>query len=840
MANELLRKAKIEKAKRLQGRLKQSGEESLGGEVYNVLHSFASGLNRGVAEGAGSLVDLINLPFGFEEPVGGSQWLQRKGEEAGVIEKEKYPFAGKVGKTVGVGAPFFGAGGVAARTSATGGKYLGPILESYRQTPVYNAVAEFMTGLSAGVGGGVAEQLFPESDTAEMVGELTGGFASPWMWGKPVASWLSKGVRKSVGPMMPGGAERRAAKQVQQLTGQPAEDLARKLKTTATQRKYDLTPAQELQDPNLLRLEAAFKRANTGVADDLAQRRMTNREQLKTDFQDIVKGSPEDTTAFLDTRIKAAQAEADKISNRAIARASESLNELPIDADLEAQSSVVRNQIEKAYRVARTKEEEIWNALDQNAPVGTTNLHETYSDIKTNRLTKAQQSDMPDVIEKHLNPDAKRNVRYGDEESLREIKSFRTKLLEESRREAAQDAPDRNKLAILNEMQNAALKDLEASNAAGPLQAARAYSRELNRQFTEGIIGKVRGYERAGGARVPSEETLMNIIKRGPSGAVRYDALLDAVQGDKKAVKGVENYLGRLFYESAVDSSGKVTPSAANRFLNNYGPVLKRLPGLKDKITSVKSAQEFADRISKRMDLRKRGITDVSRSRAALYVGTDPGKAVRRIFTRRNPDKAMRQLVMQVKKDPTGKALRGLKADILDEMYRAGIRKAGDTTYISGNKMEDFLKKNITTLEEAFDEQELLRIRYLAHKAKQIENAAISGKGLEELLEEMPDVMTDLVMRIVGANIGGSGLVSKASGASLVAAGATSRALRKITNRIPMKKTRDVLAEALLDKDKMRQLLTKVPSPKAAEDLRRRMNSWLVNIIPREDQEATQ
>lgn len=77
-------------------------------------------------------------------------------------------------------------------------------------------------------------------------------------------------------------------------------------------------------------------------------------------------------------------------------------------------------------------------------------------------------------------------------------------------------------------------------------------------------------------------------------------------------------------------------------------------------------------------------------------------------------------------------------------------------------------------------------------------------------------------------------------GAPLVAAGAGSRFVRNITNRIPVERTRHVLAEAMVNRKLMRTLLMKVDSPKKQEEVQRRLNAFLVNLLPDEGTEQQQ
>ena len=137
-------------------------------------------------------------------------------------------------------------------------------------------------------------------------------------------------------------------------------------------------------------------------------------------------------------------------------------------------------------------------------------------------------------------------------------------------------------------------------------------------------------------------------------------------------------------------------------------------------------------------------------------------------------------------------------------------------------------------MKQKLEPEEIKRLEQVTDTAKRLEKAIGTGRNIEQVLDESPDALVDLVSRIIGANIGAQGAAGS-TGAPLVAAGAGSRYMRNLTNRIPMNRTRDVLAQAVLDRDIMRDLLTKVKTPQQAEALRRRMNAWMVNLLAEDD-----
>jgi hypothetical protein len=817
--------------------IKESSSESLLDTAYDVAESAAKGFNRGLAMGVGSFVDLINIPFGFETPVGGSKWFLEEYQKQGKVGGEKYPFVANVGEIVGTAAPFYGVTGAIARTAATGGKYGAPLLEAYRQAPTYNAAMELYSAGRAGVGYALAKELFPENSTAEVIGTVVGGMASPVAIAGPLVKRGVGGAKRAISTMLSGGAERSAARQIQKIVTTEPKVAARTLRMKPG---GELTPAQELADPGLLRLQKAFESVDPTLAETVSARTAKAAVGLKEDYYAISKGEPQAAAEFFEKRIEYVTEQAERLSTKAILKAKAELEKLPKGVSRETESIAVRDAILSHTNDARVIEGKLWDDVDNTAQCVTDSLYDLYDGIKTAGYTdkngrlipplaKAEQEDIPNIISRHLGENADKASKFQDTESLREIKAFRTKLLEAHRREASETVPDRKVLRILDDMQEKALEVMEASGASGPLQEARVFSRQLNQRFNEGVIGKIRGTARRGGPSVASEETLLHIIKDGPPGGVRYDQLMSAVENDPEAVKAVESYISRLFVKQATDVSGKIVPSASERFTKSFSELLDRMPTLKKQFKTAQSSQQLADRISKRMESRVKGLWDKNRSRAALYLGSSPQARIKNVLISKQPTENMRELVKMTRRDPSGNALKGLKAEVLDHIWQAGMDSA--------TKMEGFFKKNLGPMNEVFTREEQQGILTVINQAKKLELSVSGGKSLKQILDETPDVIIDLLSRIVGANVGGMSAIGRSTGAPIVVAGAGSKFVRQLTNRIPMARTRDVLAEAVLDKAKMAMLLEKAPPGKEAEVFTRRLNAWLASIIPKDEQE---
>jgi len=809
--------------------------KDVGQTAYDVTMSAVKGFNRGLATGVGSLVDLTNLAVGHPNPVGGTRWFLERYEQEGKIGGEKYPFISRVGEIPGTAAPFFGVTGAIARTAATGGKYGAPILEAFRKSPGYNALMELYSSSRAGVGYAIAKELFPESHTAEIVGVMAGGLIAPFTLVAAGARRSAGAAKRIVSSMTAKGVKRGAGEAAGKLAAIEPAVGARTLRMI---RQGEMTPAEELGDIGLLRLQKAFERADPRIAEEAAARRLRAGEEIKQEFYDIAKTESGTAASYLEERVSFVTEKAQQLSDKAILAAKVELEKLPRGSSLRRQSIASREIVDKYYDQARRAESEIWDLVDGQAACNTTPMYELYNNMRKSGyfhgegpdarfippLSKAEFDDMPEVIAKHLGLKAAKIQKYKDVEPLWQIKSFRTKLLGAHRREAAQDVPDRTILRILGHMERRTLDVMQASGAKGPLDEARAFSARLNDLFTEGAIGKIRGTARRGGPVVASEETLLHIIREGPRGAVRYDQLLAATDNDPELIKAVEDYIGRLFVKQATNNVDKIVPGRAEKFLRNFSDLLDKMPSLRKQLATTKSRQELAERVSAKMDARVKSVWDRRRSAAGLYLGASPRKRISAILASKNPTGMTKQITQQLRRDVD--ASKGWKAEWLDHIWMAGTESA--------TKMERFFHANRKTLNEVFTADEQRNILALIDRGKRLEMSVAGGKSLNQILEETPDIALDFMQRIVGANLGAP--FGKAAGASLVGAHAGSRGVRMITSQVPISRTKDVLAEAVMNNARMADILEIAPTGKEAEVFIRRMQSWMATLIPTEEE----
>ena len=812
----------------------------------DIVYSGVYGVNKGLAEAAGGLVDFANLAVGSEKPVMGSEWIKDKMGQSGIIGESKYKPVETIGQNIGASIPVFGGLGALSNANKIP-QVLQPLTNAFRAAPGLTAMGELSAATSSGVGGAAAEYIAPGNELAKTTGEIAGGFGltSPLKIGSYAAGHAFRGGKKLLQYFSPSGITRESAKQLKTLMQTSPDDAIKILQQEMDLLTKDLTVAQRVNDPNLDKLEQALEKVSPKYQEFAFNAREKTLANIDNAIESLRSGNPDVAFDFISDRLDAVKQTADEIIDRATVNASKALDNIGNIEDKAVLSKTVRDSIDSAYATARKKESELWEAIDPAIPTKTDNLYKTYQEVK-NSLEKTET--MPPIIERWLSLkpkdtgilDAKGNPIVGEgeaalkkQERLGAISKFRSELLDEVRGEKSGIPPDQNTIRILNKFQDAALQDMMETSAKDHINIARSFSRELNERFTQGVIGKIRRFDKTGGVKVDPSETLDHIIKHEVTGGVNLDSLSRATLNDPEAFNSAKSYVRKMFVLSAVDSkTGKVNPSAASRFFKTYNDTLQRMPDVRVQLAAADKAQIAADSITKAMDKRVNNVFNKRLSRAALYVNAPINKRVADVLKLQDSPQAMDSLVKITKRDSTGQAFNGLKAAVIDEIWENSFSKTQSGKISFGSRMDNYIVKNKAALSKVLSPDDFKFLGKISEISKRVEGSVVGGKSIEELLDETPDVATDLLARIIGANLGAHTATAKATGVPLVMAGAGSRLARKLTQKIPVSKMRDVITEAMIDKQKMVDLLTRIDGGKNPEKLKRRLNSWLINVVP--------
>ena len=349
-----------------------------------------------------------------------------------------------------------------------------------------------------------------------------------------------------------------------------------------------------------------------------------------------------------------------------------------------------------------------------------------------------------------------------------------------------------------------------------PLDAARAYSRELNQTFRQGRIGKVLGYEREGGVSTPAETTLADTIGTGGArAAVTADELRRATRGTPEAEGAMRDYMRRRFSEYA-SPRGSLNVGRAQDFLRENDELLDRFPDLKAQVEGAARVVSSAHRQARTDQGRADRIGDPKRSIGAAYAQAPFEREFSAVLRAQNPRAAAAQLARQTAKDQSGQAARGLKAAALDHLTRD----------FDPAKMRQILgdKRSGPAMAEVLGADDMARVNRVV---SELERASAGGRSVGRVMDDLPNTLIQYAARVLAARVGaqaGQGT----SGASLLTANLASQRMRDFLHGLTNDKAAHLLRDAMRDPELFRDLLTAdLRQPAAAKRAETRLTEWL-------------
>jgi hypothetical protein len=237
------------------------------------------------------------------------------------------------------------------------------------------------------------------------------------------------------------------------------------------------------------------------------------------------------------------------------------------------------------------------------------------------------------------------------------------------------------------------------------------------------------------------------------------------------------------------------------------------------------------------MDARKKALRNPSISVSAKFLNAaDLHVEIKTILKSPSPSKMMNQLVRQAKKDPTGAAVEGLKAGMLDlaleQSTKGAFNELGEQT-LSGRTLLNFLSQHDTTLRQVFSANEISKMKQVGKELSKIETFNIVSAGKPDI--EMKDLASSALRffaRIGGARLGGK-MGKESAGGSLQMAQIYSSTAQKFVTRLTRDRAEEMIKDAILSKDPklLQALLLPMDKPatkvEAAKYLGSQLNAWL-------------
>tara|TARA_Y100000310_G_scaffold321795_1_gene379939 strand:- start:36 stop:3209 length:3174 start_codon:yes stop_codon:yes gene_type:complete len=699
-----------------------------------------------------------------------------------------------------------------------------------------------MTGAS--IGGMAAETAAPGSTGVRISGEIAGGFLNPLRiassFGKKVVAVWSDAFFK----VTSAGQETRAARILQDFIEEAGEDpvlLARLLDDAGLPDLGPQTAAQKTGSPALAVIEARLAEMSGSFSVEAKQLYEANLRNIDAMIKTL-RGTSDPGALKVAAELKRIKFQ--QTLALLVANAEENVQKAAarIAGDTPGARSSISEKAHKALggalEEARKVESEFWAAIDDTVRVNPDDIIKEYEQLLREMLPDEK---LPSVIRnfvKRLSKEGKRLKKEGADPtvSMGEVILLRKRALALAREALANNKfSDARAYGHIAESVLDALDTTFARQADGAVKeaydTARTFSRELNDTFTRTFAGTALQKGPTGASRVPPELMLDRALATGAQARdMRLRELEEATRFLSRPefadVADTGQILDIMIHAqedvirlAAADMIDPIThlPSAPRlaKFIKDNAELLKRFPNIKkDLKAAVKSSQKLKD-VQRIVD----GGSRVADKKAAFSAAAKVENSVHAVTSAVKGKNPVRELKALAKLAHTSaEALEGMRASIFDHAmgeatiggrldYKALRRALFDPINPGQPSLVDIMESSLV-----LDGPSVKRITRLLDEADKVTAVAtVSSRGAEDILGEA-DMFVDLITRAAGSTAA-TFLSKKAgmsgAGPSLVIAQAGSRVARRLMDKVPRGRVRDVLIEAAMSNEFMAMLLRK-------------------------------
>lgn len=819
-------------ARRLAAIAKDMRDQQAPSALSRASKQIGAGMVAPIAAGVDAIHGVTKHIPGFykgDEPFMGSKWAESHLGVGGEPETTLDYAARGVGEVSGLLLPM----GVTTKLLTRGTGLVAKIAQSVYAAMVKYPALTMGSEVTAGAGAGMGRKVGEESDNplvragAELAGGLVGGAVPTAAVHAPTAMAWRTGqriLRKISLPFSEAGSKYRAGEFVKSKVPSPEDTIAR----LGAETIGDLPPVVQAAETRLTNIHKSIIAADPIKDQAMIERLSRSAIQLEGEMRKLGYGSSEFLADITRRRIANIEMRMDTRVLEATQKAQDRLNKLPVAMRQSKESTIVRNEIERVMREEKSKVDALWNEVPKDMPTGVSNTPAKFAELE-GELAFAQRTDIPAVLSR----DPIISNKELTTTTIKEMQGLRSKLLENAR--IARKNGHWNRARISDEMADAILEDMAATEGGEALQTAIQATRKFKETFTQGVVGKVLGYDKTGAPKIDMEVVLNAVVgRRGAQAAVN----VDRIPMTPEIENAMKRYITRSFSDYSLDSGGAINPAKANRWMRNNEDVLDRFPDLHKQLSDASEAQKIATQTREVMDARKRALQDPRISVAARFIETtDLGTEINAIFKAKHPARMTRELVRQASKDPSGQAIEGLRASMADYVLemssRGGYNELGERV-ISGNDMMGFINKSEGVLRQVFTPEQMGRMKRIASEFSKLQQyMSVSGHGADTEMKDFASNALRMASRVVGARVGGK-IGAGTSGGSIQAAGIMSGRAKAFMTWLTKNRAEALLHDAILSPDPqlLQALLLPLDKPQTqATNLRilnDRLNVWLL------------
>jgi hypothetical protein len=381
------------------------------------------------------------------------------------------------------------------------------------------------------------------------------------------------------------------------------------------------------------------------------------------------------------------------------------------------------------------------------------------------------------------------------------------------------------KIRLLNQARAAIFKDLDRAGAGEEYRKLIGFSRDLNNKFTKGAVGKVLGFERGD---IPFETQSLDIIL-GSGGEVGLQNAKQALQASPQSKVDMGNFLKARFALFAKnDLNDKVNVNKGRQFIEKHNDLLDELfPDVKAQLDDVITKQTSVDEISGVGQVSAATPLQKERAAAAFFLNQNPSEEMGKLLNLGNIQRTdyLRDIVKEVGKDSSGKALKGVKNAFGNEILKGARKSATDgTDVISGTQMLNRLGQleHSAVSSKLFTQSEYDQLKRIGDAFRRVQFVRsaepLSGGVINDLTSRLYSIPLRGLAATAGGRLGGK---VGGMGGGLRTANILSQEMDMFLAGFTNDGAAALLIRSVVDRDLMLDLLTdaKNLTPKARQSL---------------------
>lgn len=571
------------------------------------------------------------------------------------------------------------------------------------KSPVQAAAIEAGAAGGAGIARGVSEEqgFGPGVSTlAEVAGGLTGGFAASL----PIQRALGGVGRKILRPHTTEGSMDRAASRLHEVT----DDVPLAQRNIEKNIDTGIQPSAMTEDPGLMAMEQTIARHDPALGTKMDKQTSDAVDNLIGAIRSEAKaGSMADVKKVLAANTKRTKAALDartEIAGERARKALDDLGDVATEADI---SKIQRAELQSALDEASIQENALWEAIPKNAKTRTAGVMAKYEELLKD-LPIAQKDNMPAKARQLLGgskevemvpsgvTDLQGNMimlegqpatgKLGKTTTIKELDGLYKEL--GTAASEARKASNNNTARIAEDLREAILEDMKHVKgdraARESVGKAREFSKEKNKKFSDGTIGKILGTKK-GAVGVDPELTLgTGVGQGGLKGSLAAREIAVATDKDVGQLGAVQEFIKRKFLDAVLED-GVVNPTKARNYIANNSELMETYPHLRDQFKNARNAEDVSRSIKKSSEALRGKLDQKSVSQTAKILNAPVHEEVKNIFTSSDPASSMQNVVNAISRDKTGKAMKGLRAGIADHMIN--LIKSGSSVDIKNRPM---------------------------------------------------------------------------------------------------------------------------------------------------------